>query len=232
MNLMSSMANTLVGSVIAMVSVAPDRDSGMIWYLWQVSPGISLITPGSISNCVRLMEGTPYCLLSSAVMSSSLTNPSFTRLRPSLPPWAFWYVEHLLELLGGDALLLEKQFANPDRHNQNITWADRPQPRRRWAPATPDTSRKNPPGTATLTPPVAAGRACAGRARFNPAAHRDPAPGQPSFDAGTDAAPGAGHLVVARQVGVGGNHPRLAPGAVGVGDHRHARPGPGDPASS
>ena len=50
MNLMSSMANTLVGSVIAIVSVAPDRDSGMIWYLWQVSPGISLITPGSISN--------------------------------------------------------------------------------------------------------------------------------------------------------------------------------------
>ena len=32
MNLMSSMANTLVGSVIAIVSVAPDRLSGMIWY--------------------------------------------------------------------------------------------------------------------------------------------------------------------------------------------------------
>ena len=33
MNLMSSMAKTLVGSVIAMVSVAPARLSGMIWYL-------------------------------------------------------------------------------------------------------------------------------------------------------------------------------------------------------
>ena len=32
MNLMSSMANTFVGSVIAMVSVAPERLSGTIWY--------------------------------------------------------------------------------------------------------------------------------------------------------------------------------------------------------
>ena len=73
MNLMSSMANTLVGSVIAIVSVAPARQSGTIWYFWAVSAGISLMTAGSISNSPRLMEGTPYCLLSSAVMSSSLT---------------------------------------------------------------------------------------------------------------------------------------------------------------
>ena len=31
MNLISSMANTLVGSVIAMVSVEPTRESGTIW---------------------------------------------------------------------------------------------------------------------------------------------------------------------------------------------------------
>ena len=80
MNLMSSIAKTLVGSVIAIVSVAPARDSGTIWYLCAVSAGISLMTAGSISNCVRLIEGTPYCLLSSAVISSSLTMPSFTRL--------------------------------------------------------------------------------------------------------------------------------------------------------
>src|SRR3954470_12679239 len=91
MNLMSSMAKTLVGSVIAIVSVAPERLSGIIWYLWAVSAGISLMMPGSISNWVRLMEGTPYCLLRSAVISSSLTKPSFSRLYPSFPPLVFWY---------------------------------------------------------------------------------------------------------------------------------------------
>ena len=80
MNLMSSIAKTLVGSVIAIVSVAPARLSGTIWYFCAVSAGISLTTAGSISNCARLMDGTPYCLLSSAVISSSLTNPILTRL--------------------------------------------------------------------------------------------------------------------------------------------------------
>ena len=89
MNLMSSIAKTLVGSVIAIVSVAPARLSGTIWYFCAVSAGISLMTAGSMSNCVRLMEGTPYCLLRSAVISSSLTNPILTRLKPSFPPLAF-----------------------------------------------------------------------------------------------------------------------------------------------
>ena len=73
MNLMSSMANTLVGSVIAIVSVAPERDSGTIWYFWAVSAGTSLMTAGSISNWPSAIEGTPYCLLRSAVISSSRT---------------------------------------------------------------------------------------------------------------------------------------------------------------
>jgi hypothetical protein len=83
------MAKTLVGSVIAIVSVAPARLSGTIWYLCAVSDGISLMMPGSISNCVRLIDGTPYCLLRRAVISSSLTKPSLTRLKPSLPPLPF-----------------------------------------------------------------------------------------------------------------------------------------------
>ena len=62
MNLMSSIAKTLVGSVIAIVSVAPARLSGTIWYFCAVSAGISLMTPASISNCARLIEGTPYWL--------------------------------------------------------------------------------------------------------------------------------------------------------------------------
>ena len=89
MNLMSSMANTLVGSIIAIVNVAPARLSGTIWYLWAVSAGISLMMPASISNWVRLIDGTPYCLLRRAVISSSLTNPSLTRLKPSFPPLVF-----------------------------------------------------------------------------------------------------------------------------------------------
>ena len=90
MNFRSSRAKTLVGSVIAMVSVAPTRLSGMIWYLWAVSAGTSLMTAGSISNWFSEMDGTPYCLDSSDVISSSFTKPSFTRLAPSLPPLWRW----------------------------------------------------------------------------------------------------------------------------------------------
>ena len=86
MNLMSSMANTFVGSVIAIVSVAPDRESGTIWYFCAVSAGTSLTTAASTSNCPSAIEGTPYCLLRSAVISSSLTYPSLIRLKPSFPP--------------------------------------------------------------------------------------------------------------------------------------------------
>ena len=60
MNLMSSMANTFVGSAIAIVSVAPDRDSGRIWYLRDVSAGMILMIAGSTSKWSRLIEGTPY----------------------------------------------------------------------------------------------------------------------------------------------------------------------------
>jgi hypothetical protein len=50
MNLMSSMANTLVGSAMPMVSVAPVRFTGMTRYFWDTSDGISLITVSSISK--------------------------------------------------------------------------------------------------------------------------------------------------------------------------------------
>ena len=88
MNLMSSMANTLVGSVIAIVSVAPARESGTIWYFCAVSAGTSLTTAGSISNSASAIDGTPYWRLRRAVTSSSFTKPSLIRFRPSFPP--FW----------------------------------------------------------------------------------------------------------------------------------------------
>ena len=90
MNFTSSIAKTLVGSVIAIVSVAPARLSGTIEYLRAVSAGTSLMMAGSISNSLSAIEGTPYCFDSSAVISSSLTNPSLTRLAPSCPPCWRW----------------------------------------------------------------------------------------------------------------------------------------------
>src|SRR6476620_4773925 len=92
MNFTSSIAKTLVGSVIAIVRVAPERLSGTIWYLRAVSPGTSLITAGSISNWPSEIDGTPYCFESRAVISSSWMYPSLTRLAPSLPPFCRWYV--------------------------------------------------------------------------------------------------------------------------------------------
>ena len=49
MNLMSSIAKTFVGSVIAIVNTDPTRDSGITWYRDAVSCGISFMTVGSIS---------------------------------------------------------------------------------------------------------------------------------------------------------------------------------------
>ena len=89
MNLMSSMANTLVGSAMAMVRVAPERERGSTWYFLAVSAGMILMIPGSTSKWSRLIEGTPYCRESRLVISSSLTNPRLTKALPSLPPFIF-----------------------------------------------------------------------------------------------------------------------------------------------
>ena len=78
------------------------------------------MTPGSISNCVRLIEGTPYCLLSSAVISSSLTKPSLTRLKPSLPAVGLLIVQRLLQLRRRDALFFEKQLADANGHRLRL----------------------------------------------------------------------------------------------------------------
>ena len=92
MNLMSSMANTFVGSAMAIVSVAPDRESGRTWYLRAVSAGMILMMAGSTSKCSRLIDGTPYWRESRLVISSSLTNPRLTKAFPILPPLIFaWF---------------------------------------------------------------------------------------------------------------------------------------------
>ncbi len=90
MNLMSSMANTLVGSAMAIVSTAPERESGSTWYFRAVSAGMILMIVGSTSKWSRLIEGTPYWRESRLVISSSFTKPRDTKALPSLPPPIFW----------------------------------------------------------------------------------------------------------------------------------------------
>ena len=72
MNFTSSMAKMLEGSAMAMVSVAPTRATGMIVYLRAISTGTSFTTAPSISYSVRLMAGTPNCLLRKATSFSSV----------------------------------------------------------------------------------------------------------------------------------------------------------------
>ena len=90
MNLMSSMAKTFVGSAMAIVSTAPERESGSTWYFRAVSAGMILMIAGSTSKWSRLIEGTPYWRDSRLVISSSLTKPRATNAFPSLPPPIFW----------------------------------------------------------------------------------------------------------------------------------------------
>ena len=120
MNFTSSSAKTLVGSVIAIVSVAPDRLSGTIEYLRAVSAGTSLMIAASISNSLSAIDGTPYCFDSSAVISSSLMNSSLTRLAPEAPAVLALVIEHLLKLFRGDPLFLEQELANTNGHVLNV----------------------------------------------------------------------------------------------------------------
>ena len=116
MNLMSSMAKTLVGSVIAIVSVAPARVSGMIWYFCAVSAGTSLMTAGSISNCVERDRGHAVLLAEQRRDLLVLDVAELDQVEAELPPVLALIVQRLLELLRRDALLLEKQLADAYGH--------------------------------------------------------------------------------------------------------------------
>ncbi len=114
------MANTFVGSVIAIVSVAPDRLSGTIWYFCAVSAGISLMTDGSISNCVRLIEGTPYCLLRRGGDLLVLDEAQLDEVEAQLAAIRLLIVQRFLQLGRRDALFLEQQLANANGHRLQL----------------------------------------------------------------------------------------------------------------
>ena len=116
MNFRSSRAKTLVGSVIAMVSVAPTRLSGMIWYLWAVSAGTSLMTAGSISNWFSEIDGTPVLLGEQRRDLLVLHEAELHQIGAQLAAALALVAQRLLELFGRDPLLLEKQLANPYCH--------------------------------------------------------------------------------------------------------------------
>ena len=59
MNLMSSMAKTLVGSTMAMVKRAPALETGKMVYLRATSGGMILMIDSSTSTSARLIAGTP-----------------------------------------------------------------------------------------------------------------------------------------------------------------------------
>ena len=110
------MAKTLVGSVIAIVSVAPARESGMIWYFWAVSGGISLMTAGSISNWMEVDGGNAVLLAQQRrdflVLGEARASPESGRVFPRWPSGR----PALPGVARGDALLFEKQFADADGH--------------------------------------------------------------------------------------------------------------------
>ena len=161
-------------------------------------------------------------------MSSSRTNPSLTRFRPSFPPLRLLVGQRLLKLFRSDALLFQEQFADTDGHwgnTQNITWAARPQPRAASSPPrVARASTQNPFTTATLAPPDNAGRASPAVLALTPA--RTPircALNQRSPPNATSRRSPSGGLL-ATEVGVDRDHPVLPSGPAGVGHDGHAEP--------
>ncbi len=116
MNLMSSIAKTLVGSVIAIVSVAPARDSGTIWYLCAVSAGISLMT-AAIDLELREVDRRHAVLLAQQRRDLVvLDDAQLDEVVAELPPVGLLMVQGLLELVWRDAFLLQQELANADGH--------------------------------------------------------------------------------------------------------------------
>ena len=116
MNLMSSIAKTLVGSVIAIVSVLPERLSGTIWYLRAVSVGNQL-DDGRVDLELREVDGGNAVLLAEERGDLLvLDEPHLDEVVAELPPVGLLLVQGLLQLLRGDPLLLEEELANADGH--------------------------------------------------------------------------------------------------------------------
>src|SRR6267378_4092539 len=87
MNLMSSIAVTLLGSAMATVSVRPSRFRGSTVCLVAMSGGMSFRIFASTSNRDRSTAGMRYCRASIFLSCSWVIRPSRNRISPSLS-WA------------------------------------------------------------------------------------------------------------------------------------------------
>ena len=113
---MSSIAKTLVGSVIAIVSVAPARLSGTIWYLLR-GLGRDQLDDRRVDLELREVDRRNAVLLAEERGDLLvLDEAQLDEVVAELAPVGLLMVQGLLELLGGDPLLLEEEFANADGH--------------------------------------------------------------------------------------------------------------------
>ena len=115
------MANTLVGSVIAIVSVAPERLSGTIWYFCAVSAGISLMTAGVDLELREVDRGDAVLLAEQRGDLLVLDEAELDEVEAELAAVGLLIVQRLLQLGRSDALLFEQQLANADGHRSRFS---------------------------------------------------------------------------------------------------------------
>ena len=116
MNLMSSMAKTLVGSVIAIVSVAPDAAERDDLVLLRGLGGNQL-DDGRVDLELREVDrGNAVLLAEERGDLLVLDEAELDQVVAELPPVGLLMVQGLLELVRSDALLFEKQFADANGH--------------------------------------------------------------------------------------------------------------------
>ena len=108
MNLMSSMAKTFVGSVIASVSVVPERPTGMTWYLAAVSPG-NQADDGRVEIELAEIDGRDAVLPAEQRRDLFVADePQLDEVRPQPPAVGALMVQRLLQLAGRDALFAQQ----------------------------------------------------------------------------------------------------------------------------
>ena len=116
MNLMSSIAKTLVGSVIAIVSVAPGAAQRNDLILLGGVGGNEL-DDRRVDLELREVDGGDAVLLAEERGDLLVLDEAhLDEVVAELAPIGLLMVQGLLELLRGDPLLLQEEFANADGH--------------------------------------------------------------------------------------------------------------------
>ena len=96
---------------MAIVTFAPDLETGRIVYLRVMSAGISFRMVSSSSISSRLIDGTPWWIDRNSTSSSSLMKPSPHETGADPPSLGALVLQPHVELFGADAFGLYQQFA-------------------------------------------------------------------------------------------------------------------------